>query len=40
MGNTIFEDFILADNYHAGFEAHLTNFTKEEVIFSDSVIIG
>lgn len=40
MGNSIFEDFILADNYYAGFQAHLSNFTKEEVVFQNSVVIG
>ena len=40
MGNVNFTDFKLADNFRAGFQAHLSNFTKEEVIFKDSIVIG
>lgn len=40
MGNTVFENFILADNKHAGFRAHLSNRTQEAVIFRDSAVIA
>lgn len=33
MGNVIFKDFLLADNYHTGFQSHLTNFTSEGLTF-------
>lgn len=40
VGNSIFRDIILSDNYRAGFQAHSTNFTAEEVVFSNSLIVG
>lgn len=40
MGNVIFKDFLLADNYHTGFQSHLTNFTSEGLTFQDSIVIG
>lgn len=40
MGNAHFIGFKIADSHKAGFQLHLTNLTKEEVVLRDSLIIG
>lgn len=40
MGNTVFDNFILTDNYHTGFEARLSNITNESLILENSLIVG
>lgn len=40
MGNSIFRGYKIADSYRTAFQAHKTNYTKEEVIFEDSIVVG
>jgi hypothetical protein len=39
-GNVIFDNFIIAENYHAGVEFYIANMTKEPPALINSVIIG
>lgn len=39
MGNAIFRNIKTLDNVRAGFQVHKSNFTKEEVIFEDSLVV-
>ncbi len=39
-GNVIFDNFTIAENYRAGVEFYVANFTKEMPSVTNSIIIG
>jgi hypothetical protein len=39
-GNVLFTNFVIGENYRAGIEFYLANFTKEAPTINDSAIIG
>lgn len=39
-GNVIFDDFVIAENFHAGVEFYIANMTKEPPTIKNSVIVG
>jgi hypothetical protein len=39
-GNVVFDNFRIAENYHAGIEFYLANFTREPPTIQNSFIIG
>lgn len=40
VGNVIFNNFTVAENYQSGFEFYIANFTKEPPLVNNSAIIG
>lgn len=40
MGNAVFRNFVILDSFRAGFQIHQSNFTKEEVVLTESIIVG
>jgi hypothetical protein len=39
-GHVVFENFVIAENYHAGIEFYLANFTREPPLLNNSAVIG
>jgi len=40
MGNAIFRNFVILDSFRAGFQIHQSNYTKEDVVLENSIIVG
>lgn len=40
MGNAVFRNFTILDSFRSGFQTHRTNFTREDVILEESIIVG
>ena len=40
MGNSLFKNFTVLDSFTGGFASHKTNYTKEDVILDDWILVG
>ena len=40
MGNSVFRNFTVLDSFRSGFASHKTNYTREDVVIDNWIIVG